>query len=262
MILLYHVIGYRKKVVRSNLKITFPDKNEREIKGIEKKFYRHFCDITLESFKILTISEKQIKVRFKFKNLALFQKFDNNKSVVMLLGHYSNWEWLFSMGYDLNSQIYGIYTPIMNKYFDELIKKIRGKHGTILISRYRSIEFIKKKNREGEIAIYGMVSDQSPNPKARSYWRDFLGVKVPVFMGGEFIARNMDYAVIYARINRVKRGYYEIEFELITNQGQKTNKYEITDAFYELLENDIRKNPVEYLWTHNRFKHRDKAQKD
>ena len=113
----------------------------------------------------------------------------------------------------------------MNKYFDELIKKIRGKHGTILISRYRSIEFIKKKNREGEIAIYGMVSDQSPNPKARSYWRDFLGVKVPVFMGGEFIARNMDYAVIYARINRVKRGYYEIEFELITNQGQKTNKY-------------------------------------
>ena len=260
---MYNIIGYRKKVVRANLKLAFPDKTERELRRIEKKFYQHFCDITLESVKTLGISERQIKKRYKFKNIDLINKFENdNRSIALVMGHYSNWEWLLSIGYNLKFKIYAIYTPIMNKYFNELVKKIRRKHRSDVISRYRSIETIKKKNREGEIATFGLVSDQSPNPKSRSYWRNFLGVKVPVFMGAEFIGRNMDFAVVYASIKRVKRGFYETEFILMTDEPKKTKKYEITDAFTALLEKDIYADPVQYLWTHNRFKHRHKAPKD
>ena len=121
---------------------------------------------------------------------------------------------------------------------------------------------MKKKDADGELAFYGFASDQSPKPKPKSYWREFLGVKVPVFMGAELIARELNFAIVYTRVNRIKRGYYEAEFELLTDNPKKTKKYEITNIFTKWLEKDIYKDPTQYLWTHNRFKHRHKAPKD
>ena len=262
-LIIYNLLGYRKKIVRSNLIKAFPHKSEDDLKWIEKRFYKHFCDITLEAFKSLTISSEEMQKRMVFKNLDVLTQFEKgNRSVIIMCGHYASWEWMLSIGYHTVSQGYGIYTPIMNKYLNKLIIKIRKKHRGNLISRYSAIQQIKNLHDEGNIAVYGFVSDQSPRPKPKSYWRPFLGVKVPVFVGAEMVARELDFGVVYAKINRVKRGYYEASFELISDQPKKTKLNRITDTFTEWLEQDIYSDPTQYLWTHKRFKHADKAPQD
>ena len=262
-LIIYNLLGYRKKIVRSNLRKAFPHKSEDDLKWIEKRFYKHFCDITLEAFKSLKISSEEMQKRMVFKNLDVLTQFEKgNKSVIIMCGHYASWEWMLSIGYHTVSQGYGIYTPIMNKYLNKLIIKIRKKHRGNLISRYSAIQQIKNLHDEGNIAVYGFVSDQSPRPKPKSYWRPFLGVKVPVFVGAEMVARELDFGVVYAKINRVKRGYYEASFELISDQPKKTKLNRITDTFTEWLEQDIYSDPTQYLWTHKRFKHADKAPQD
>ena len=262
-LIIYNLLGYRKKIVRSNLRKAFPHKSEDDLKWIEKRFYKHFCDITLEAFKSLSISSEEMQKRMVFKNLDILTQFEKgNRSVIIMCGHYASWEWMLSIGYHTVSQGYGIYTPIMNKYLNKLIIKIRKKHRGNLISRYSAIQQIKNLHDEGNIAVYGFVSDQSPRPKPKSYWRPFLGVKVPVFVGAEMVARELDFGVVYAKINRVKRGYYEASFELISDQPKKTKLNRITDTFTEWLEQDIYSDPTQYLWTHKRFKHADKASQD
>jgi len=262
-LIIYNLLGYRKKIVRSNLIKAFPHKSEDDLKWIEKRFYKHFCDITLEAFKSLTISSEEMQKRMVFKNLDVLTQFEKgNRSVIIMCGHYASWEWMLSIGYHTVSQGYGIYTPIMNKYLNKLIIKIRKKHRGNLISRYSAIQQIKNLHNEGNIAVYGFVSDQSPRPKPKSYWRPFLGVKVPVFVGAEMVARELDFGVVYAKINRVRRGYYEASFELISDQPKKTKLNRITDTFTEWLEQDIYSDPTQYLWTHRRFKHADKAPQD
>ena len=262
-LIIYNLLGYRKKIVRSNLRKAFPNKSEDDLKWIEKRFYKHFCDITLEAFKSLSISSEEMQKRMVFKNLDVLTQFEKgNRSVIIMCGHYASWEWMLSIGYHTVSQGYGIYTPIMNKYLNKLIIKIRKKHRGNLISRYSAIQQIKNLHDEGNIAVYGFVSDQSPRPKPKSYWRPFLGVKVPVFVGAEMVARELDFGVVYAKINRVKRGYYEASFELISDQPKKTKLNRITDTFTEWLEQDVYSDPTQYLWTHKRFKHADKAPKD
>ncbi|MEK9602977.1 MAG: lysophospholipid acyltransferase family protein [Flavobacteriaceae bacterium] len=261
--LIYNIIGYRKKVVRSNLKKAFPDKDEKELKWIEKRFYQHFCDITLEAFKSYKMSTAQMQKRMVFKNLEVLTQFEKeNRSVIIMCGHYASWEWMLSIGYHTQSPGYGIYTPIMNQYFNDLIIKIRKMHKGNLLSRYDAMKKIKNMHEKGKVIVYGFVSDQSPRPKPKTYWRSFLGVKVPVFVGAELIAKEFDFGVVYAKINRIKRGYYEASFELISDSPKKTRENEITDSFTEWLEQDIYCDPTQYLWTHNRFKHAHKAPKD
>ena len=256
---IYNFLGYRKNIVRQNIKLAFKGISNKKLRQIEKKFYTHFCDITLEALKSLKMSEKEMKERFVFKNIEVLKQFEEKKqSIIIIMGHYSNWEWMLSLGYHMSFKGYGIYTPLMNKYLNQLVQKIRKKHDGYLISRYSAIETMKKKDKEGELAFYGFASDQSPRPKPNIYWRNFLGVKVPVFMGAELIARELNFAIVYARVNRIRRGYYEAEFELLTENPRKTKKHEITDIFTTWLEKDIYNDPTQYLWTHNRFKHRDK----
>ena len=258
-----NIFGYRKKIVRSNLRRVFPDKNEHELKWIEKKFYKHFCDITLEAFKSFKLTSEEMQKRMVFKNLDVLNQFEKeNRSVVIMCGHYASWEWMLSVGYHTTSEGYGIYTPLMNKYLDDLVIKIRKKHRANLISRYEAIRNIKNLHQNGILGVYGFVSDQSPRPKPKSYWRTFLGVKVPVFVGAEMMAREFDFGVVYAKINRIKRGYYEANFELICDQPKKTEVNRITDTFTEWLEQDIYCDPTQYLWTHRRFKHTHKSPKD
>ena len=261
--IIYNLLGYRKKVVRANLRKAFPDKSEKELKWIEQKFYTHFCDITLEAFKTFKMNTSEMQKRMVFKNLSVLTQFEReNRSAIIMCGHYSSWEWMMSVGYNTQSKCYGIYTPIMNRYINQLVIKIRKKHKGYLISRYSALKEIESMEQRGEVSIYGFASDQSPRPKPKSYWRPFLSVKVPVFVGAELVAKKHNSGVVYARINRVKRGFYEVHFELISDQPQKEVPNRITDTFTEWLEQDVYCDPTQYLWTHNRFKHADKAPVD
>ena len=257
--LVHRVFGYRKKTVRSNLELAFPDKAKAELDIIEKKFYSHMCDLFLEMIKSMTISKAEIQKRFAFKNLELIRHFEQkNQSVILMCGHYASYEWMMSLGYEIKHKGFGIYMPVANKYFDRLVQRIRTRHGAYLISRFEATKVIKQHKQDCLLAMYGFASDQSPSSKKAKYWRTFLGVNVPVFTGAEYLAKELDHAVIFLDIQKKKRGFYETEFKLITDNPKSLPDYQITDIFTEMLEEQIKAKPEFYLWTHKRFKHKDK----
>ena len=256
-LILYHVISYRKKLVRKNLALALPEKTFLERKIIEKKYYKHLSDLFLESFKSLNISEVDIKKRYSFKNIELLDElYKKKKNIILMGGHYASWEWFFIIDRLTDYRINAIYKKLSNKYFDSLIKKIRSKYNGNLISTKNTFKEILKNTKLKGLNIYGFASDQSPKKNKATYWNNSLNNFVPFHTGAEIIAKKYDMAVVYMNVEKVKRGYYLASFELITDKPKKYKDFKITEDFIKLLENQIFKAPEYYTWTHNRFKHR------
>lgn len=260
-VLIYHIIGYRKKVVRENLNLVFPEKTPEEITFIQKEFYKHLCDLFLEMVKTLNLSEKQIRQKYRITNVAVVQEIEKHKSILVPCAHYGNWEWNPSLNLYVESVGYAVYQTINNKYFDRLFIKLRSRWGTKLIRQKETVKTVMLNERNGTKGVYGIISDQSPQAFKAQYWDDFMGVKVPIFNGVELMARKMDLAVVFMKVSKVKRGYYEAEFIPITTSGKETKVNEITKKFIALTEAQIRERPELYLWTHKRWKHRNKKPK-
>ena len=251
--LLHKVFKYRLKTVKRNLSLAFPNKTSKELDDIEKKFYAHFADISIESIKAYGMNEAQMKERYTYDNIEVLKNIQKkNKNIILICGHYSNFEWLLSIGYNTKGNGYGIYTPMSNKYFERLFKKIRRKHKAFLISRYHIKEFMKNLDIK-KYHLFGFAADQSPRKVGKSYVNKFLGQKVPIFTGAERFSKDYNLAVVFADITRTNRGFYKTKFIEIIDQ--KETEYSITNQFLSLLEKQIHKDPSQYFWTHNRFKH-------
>lgn len=261
-LIVYYVIGYRKKVVLSNLKIALPDKTEKELLVIRKKFYHHFVDIFMEMIKSFTISEKEINRRYKYTNLELLNNlYENGKSVAIVGGHYANWEWVLNLNSFVKYNCVGAYTRVSNKYLNNQILKSRGKFGVQLVPTSKTIPVLIENHKNKVQSLYGLLSDQSPQLKKTFYWGEFFGVKVPIHTGAEMLAKKYDMNIIFINVKKVKRGFYETTFSLITDNAKKYANYELTDIFIDLIEKQIQAEPAYYFWTHKRFKHKDKAPK-
>ncbi len=258
-IIVYYIVGYRKKVVYDNLKLVIPDKKEEELLAIRKRFYRHMCDMFLEMIKTMNMSKAEVKKRYFVSNVEVLQEIVERKSVLIVCSHYANWEWNVSINNYVDTNGYGVYQKIGNQYFDKMIKNIRAKWNTVLITQEETVKTIVRNEQNGIIGAYGMVSDQSPQAHRAQYWTEFMGVKVPVFNGAETLARKLDLAVVFLKVSKVKRGYYKADIIPITKAGKETEKNEITDQFLKLTEAQIIEQPEYYLWTHKRWKHKDEV---
>ncbi len=249
--------------MRTNLKLCFPEKTDKEIKTIAKKFYQHFCDMIFESIKTLTISEAEIKRRFKFTNIEeILEVEKNNKSIMLMCAHYGSWEWIFILQRYVNFDGYAVYKKLENKYFDQLVQKIRAKYNTSLITNKQTVSTLRNLKSKGERAVFGFLSDQSPKAEKAFHWTDFMGIKVPVHTGAEALAKELDMSVMFFKTKKVKRGYYETTFKTVALDANEFKDYEITDMFIKFLEELIYESPEHYLWTHKRWKHRDKVPKE
>ncbi|WP_298237998.1 lysophospholipid acyltransferase family protein [uncultured Algibacter sp.] len=258
-VIVYYIVGYRKKVVYENLKLVFPEKREIEIKRISNKFYHHFCDLIVESIKSLTISEAEMKKRFKFTNVELIRELEKKqRNTILMCAHYGNFEWIFILQTYIKSKGYGVYKPLANKYFDALIKRKRAKYNSYLISTKEAIPSLIRAKRNNELTISGFVADQSPRLDKAFYWNEFMGVNTPVHTGAEMLAKKLDMPVVFFAVNKIKRGYYETTFETITTTPKDYKNYEITNKYLKLVEAQIYKAPEFYFWTHKRWKHRKK----
>lgn len=255
--LVYRVIGYRKKVVRYNLELALPHLSKKELRDVEKKFYSHMCDMFLEMIKTLSISKKEIKKRFTFKNIEIYEELEKQgKSIALMCSHYGSYEWGVSMNYHINFMGYGVYKQLSNPYFDKLVKKIRKKFEAELITTKETIPTMAKNYRAKKLCLYGLISDQSPKLSATHHWQKFMGHTVPVHTGAEMLAKKYDMNVIFFKIDKVKRGHYEATFELLSDDPKSEPNYAITDRFLQLVEKLILEKPEYYLWTHKRWKHK------
>lgn len=261
--LFYYIIGYRKKVVLNNLQLAFPEKDLEELKLIQKKFFKHFTDLFVESIKAFTISEKTSMKRYTYKNPELINDLHKRgKSIALVGAHQSNWEWSINLPLFVNITCFGAYTRIGNKYFDKTVKDSRTKFGFIGYKTTETIKAITKNFDKGIQGLYLLLSDQSPQVQKTHYWREFMGVIVPIHTGAEMLAKKFDMAVVNYSIKKVKRGFFEVKLETITENPRGINDYEVTDKYLEITERNIREQPEYYLWSHKRFKHKDKVPKE
>lgn len=255
-ILFYYGIGYRKKVIFQNISNSFPERSEKERIEICKKFYRHFCDLIVESLKTFTISKKEVLKRVVCKNPDGVNKyFEQGRSVIIAGGHYNNWE-IFAVAVDelIKHKTVGIYTPLSNKYFDEKMRSTRSKYGLFMISTKKVKRYLDDNKNIPTATIFGF--DQSPSNPRSAYWMNFLNQDTGMQFGAEKFAKEYDIPVVYGRINKEKRGHYSFEFYDVTDTPKATAHGYITETINRHLEKDIRALPQYWLWSHRRWKHK------
>ncbi|MBW2961412.1 lysophospholipid acyltransferase family protein [Mesonia aestuariivivens] len=260
-LIVYYIVGYRKKVVRDNLQKSFPEKSFSELKQIEKKFYQHMCDMFLEMIKTLSISNKQLKKRFIYENIEELVNFEKQcNGTIVMCGHYASYEWATAINfYDTHNKAYAVYKKIRNQYFDKLIKDIRANLGTTLINSKEVIPTMVRNKVNNQKASYYMISDQSPKRSKSAYWVDFMGRETAAFNGSEAMAKKLGFGILYLQIRKVKRGYYSAKLIPLTTTAKESKDAELTQKFFHLLEEQIREQPEYYLWTHKRWKHKKEA---
>lgn len=254
---LYYLTGYRKKVVQKNLKNAFPGKTHKERKQIEKRFYRFLSDMLAESVKMLSISEDTMRKRFRLNNPEEVNRhFEAGKSVIMATGHYGNWEWgslIASLAFNKQKTVV-VYKPLTNKKFEELINGMRSRFGAVMTAMKAAMR--KVAELRNETSLFVLVSDQTPARVETRHFLPFLNQPTAVFLGIEKIAQAADYPVVYCRINRIGRGYYEADFKTLTENPKNTAEYEITRLHMAELENIIKQKPELWLWSHKRWKYK------
>ncbi|WP_427874523.1 lysophospholipid acyltransferase family protein [Flavobacterium sp. MMS24-S5] len=255
--LVYRVIGYRKKVVRENLALTLPHLSDAERKVIEKKFYKHMCDMFLEMIKTMSMSPEEMERRFHVTNIDLVRDYaKKGKSVILVASHYASYEWLLTINPKLGFQGVAVYKRLANPYFDKLVRKIRSKYNTEMIETRKAIPTMAQNQRNGVLSLYGLASDQSPKMERIFHSMKFMGVEVPVHTGAETLAKKYDLAVLFVEVKKARRGYYEATFIPIADNPKDFENFKITEMYLKEVEKQILEAPEFYLWTHKRWKHR------
>ena len=257
---MFYIVRYRRKLVYQNMKDSFPEKSEKEIRRMEKAFYHHFCDYIVETIKLLHISDKETRKRVKFHNTEALQEIvDNGGSCLMLLGHYGNWEFVPSVTLWMRkgSVIFAqIYRPLKNKWFDRFFLKLRGRYHSECIAKQDTLRSILRYKSSGRPSITGFMADQTPSPANIHHWVNFLNHDTPVFTGVEKIAHKVGFSVFYFDVEKIKRGYYSVTIREISKNPKETEEFEITNKYMEMMETTILRAPEYWLWTHNRWKHK------
>ena len=253
--LAYYILGYRKKVVKENLLLVFPEKSNKERNAIARKFYQHLCDIIFETIKSLTISEKEISRRFQYENIEMLNDlYKKDKSVLLMCGHYASWEWSGILNDQMPYQGYAVYKKLDNPYFDRLVKKIRGRFGAGIITNKKIVAELFRNSRKNIKSVTLILSDQTPKLGAFKHRDTFMGIDVPVFTGTEELAKKLDFSAVYLKIRKVKRGYYSASFVSLAENPSDFKDYDITRLFLDEIEKQIMEAPEYYLWSHKRWK--------
>lgn len=258
--LIYHAVGYRRKVVRANLINSFPNKNITEIIGIEKKYYRHLCDLFFENFYLLHARRQKAVKRCRFNNLEIFHElYAQGKSAILVSGHYGNWELFGLIGNQVQHASLGVYKPLSNKNFEVMMNNTRKRFGGTPVPMKDTLRAIVECNQKGEPFLLGLVGDQTPPSKRIQYWTKFLNQDTPVYLGIEKIAQKFNLPVYFCNMQKIRRGYYQVDFELLTDNPCSLKEYELTELHTRRLEQQIIEKPEYWLWSHRRWKHKPKS---
>lgn len=253
-VLIYYIAGYRKTVVKTNLKNSFPEKTDLERKKIERDFYKGFTDMFIETLYFVNINPAKEANRLKLDNMELIEKLvKQGKSVIGVCGHFGNWEFLNLKIHQLNVATYFVYKQLNNKSFDQFYRDMRSRIA-IPLEMKQTFRQLMTDTRENKPYAALFISDQRPMRSEIKHWVTFMNQDTPVMLGTEKIAHKTNAAVVYIEIKKIKRGYHQASFKLLVEDPLSCEKYEVTNKFMAALEQSIRKYPDQYLWTHKRWK--------
>ena len=249
--------GYRKELVLKNLRNSFPSKNDNEIRKIARRYYMHLADMFIEGTKLRHMSSAELGKRFRLKNPELLNMyFAKGQDAIAAFGHYGNWEWITATHLAIDYRMLTVYKPLHNRYFDNYFLRVRSRHGMDIIPMSSILRKIIEFRRNNTRTITGLVADQTPPKGEIQYWTSFLNQDTPVYLGVEKLATKFNMAVFFFKIRQVKRGYYEVEAELLTDNPSELEEHELTEMHTRKLEEIIIEKPEFWLWSHRRWKHK------
>lgn len=250
----YYLIAYRKKIVQKNLRNVFPQKSEKEIQGICKKFYRHFSDLMLETLKMRGMKEADFKERMQVSNAELINSyFEKGKSVTILTMHYNNWEWGTFLSRYLKHKSLAVYKSLSNKKFDNYFKKTRSRFNAKLVKDKHILRHLIRYQRKEIPVFIWLAGDQSPI-EAHDYWYKFLNQEAMIHPGLALISKQFNYPIFFQKLEKTERGKYLTTFELLCENPAEKSENEIIKLYIDKMEQIIREKPEFYLWSHNRWK--------
>ncbi len=250
-----YIFKYRFKVIRQNLINSFPEKSESEIKILIHGFYRNLSDVLAEAIRAIRISKEEIKQRVKFTNPELASDYiSNGQSIIVLASHTCNWEWLLlACNIQFPAQIDAVYKKLRNPVSDAQMLKVRGRFGAYMVEMNSLFKaFVTRKEVNRAIAL---VADQTPGGGKNDYWCTFLGQETCFYPGPEKLATKSGYPVLYVGMKRIKRGYYEVYFEKLSEPPYPDEPL-IIKKYAAALEENIWLSPSDWLWSHKRWKHK------
>ena len=255
---LYRIIKYRKKVVISNLRNSFPEKTDKELQAIAQKFYRHLSDVFIEAILNLRLSKDKLLQRYRCTNAEiLLPYYQAGKSVILMSAHYNNWEYMITtLEHQIKHHGVGVGKELSNKTLDKHLNKYRTRYGTEVVFANNVRNTFDYYHKYKVPTAYMMLSDQSPNNIHKCWWSTFLNQETGFIFGAEHFAKKYDYPVFYYDVQKVKRGYYEITFHLITQEPGEEQDGNITEKYIRHLEHTINQKPEYWLWSHRRWKHK------
>jgi len=255
-LVVYYIIGYRKKIVLDNLRNSFPEKSEKELKKISKKYFRHFCDLTLEAIKTHGMSESDANKRMVVKNADEVNRFyDQGKSVVVLTMHYNSWEWSNIIGKHQKHEVLAIYKPMTSLPFNVFMNEGRERFGVTALKDSLTLRTVIEKKKKNELVFIWLAADQTP-PAFHKFWMQFLNQDALFYPGPASISKRFNYPVFFQTTKKVKRGYYETSYELLFENSKDISEAKIMSTFVMKMEELIREKPEYYLWSHRRWKHK------
>ncbi|GAB3637322.1 lysophospholipid acyltransferase family protein [Hymenobacter arcticus] len=264
-LLLSYVVRYRWGVVLENLRNSFPEKSEAEVRRIGRQFYWHFAQVVVEILKLGAISPAELQRRMRFVNPELMTRhFANNRLVLSLGSHRGNWEWILSgAALEFPGRAGGVYKPLTNRFFEYFMRRLRTRLGADAVPMLATLRYLVQHRGQGR--TLSLLTDQAASKDDRPYWTDFLHQDAGFYTSADRLAQQLDCAVLYVGIRRVRRGYYEVKFTELpdgravaagANSTDEAQRFPVTEAFIRHLEADIRATPEQYLWTHRRWKHK------
>ena len=252
------VVRYRRRVVTENLRSSFPDRSEAEIRSISRGFYRFLADYFVETVKLISISEEEMRRRLVFENAGEIESLlKEGKSVSVFLGHYCNWEWISSLPLHLDKECIAaqIYHPLENRTMDRVFLRLRSRFGAHSIPMASTLRTLLEWRREGKPSVVGYIADQAPGYDGIHLFIDFLHHHdTPVFTGAERISRMLGAPAYYCHVERPKRGHYSCRFVKIADDASKLDTFELTRRYFRMLETQIETKPDYWLWSHRRWK--------
>lgn len=258
-VLVCHVVGYRRRLVREHLRTSFPEKGADELRGIERAFYRWFCDYIVETLKLFSMSRSEMRRRMRFSGGEVVQRcIDRGQDVALYLGHYCNWEWVSSIPLWLEGDAYAgsqVYHVLESPVMDRLLLYPRHRMGPDNVAMANVLRYIRDAHEAGRPVVMGFIADQVPFWNNIGHWLTFLShEQTPVLAGAEKLSRRYNMACVYIDLRRTRRGYYEAEFQLMTDAPAAQTPLAVTEDYFRRLEASIRRQPPFWLWTHNRWK--------
>jgi len=255
-ILFFHLVRYRRDVVAQNIANSFPEKTKKERDQIAIKFYHHLCDCFLETLYFDRITNEKVKERVKFINPELANNYmDQGRSVIILMGHYNNWECFNNWGLHTKHRSYAIYKKLRNPAFENFYNHLRSRFGSFPLERKLTFRQLFDDLQAGIPGLSLFLIDQTPRSFDIQYWTTFLNQETAVLVGPEKIARKLDTVVLFGITKKIKRGFYEVEYVLITDHARQCPKFEITEISTRMMEKLIVENPEFWLWSHRKWKH-------